>query len=217
MAMTAALGRMEEFRLHASSTPRTGVTDDELDELLFQIAAYCGAPAGVSATRAPTRPCRTHARDMSTVDRGRLRGPRQHGRRARRRTSSRPASSWSSTTPSGRGARRTAPTYVDRRGRRRPAGRRRRAQPPRRRGVGAGGARDRRGRRPARHPRRRHLDDRRARRAGTSPTLLADGGIAYVDAPVSGGVAGARARTLAVMYAGTDDACSARSSPCSPG
>jgi len=27
-------------------------TDDELDELLFQIAAYCGAPAGVSARRA---------------------------------------------------------------------------------------------------------------------------------------------------------------------
>ena len=36
---------------------------------------------------------------------------------------------------------------------------------------------------------------------------LAAGGVAYVDAPVSGGVAGARARTLAVMYAGTDDAC----------
>jgi 4-carboxymuconolactone decarboxylase len=51
MAMTAALGRMEEFRLHASSTAQTGVTDDELDELLFQIAAYCGVPAGVSAGR----------------------------------------------------------------------------------------------------------------------------------------------------------------------
>ena len=37
--------------------------------------------------------------------------------------------------------------------------------------------------------------------------LLADGGVAYVDSPVSGGVAGARARTLAVMYAGTDEAC----------
>jgi len=51
MAMTAALGRMEEFRLHASSTAQTGVTDDELDELLFHIAAYCGVPAGVSARR----------------------------------------------------------------------------------------------------------------------------------------------------------------------
>jgi 4-carboxymuconolactone decarboxylase len=52
LAMTAALGRMDEFRLHASSRSRTGVTDDELDELLFQIAAYCGAPAGISAKRA---------------------------------------------------------------------------------------------------------------------------------------------------------------------
>jgi 3-hydroxyisobutyrate dehydrogenase-like beta-hydroxyacid dehydrogenase len=37
--------------------------------------------------------------------------------------------------------------------------------------------------------------------------LLAAEGIAYVDAPVSGGVAGARARTLAVMYAGSAEAC----------
>jgi len=37
-------------------------------------------------------------------------------------------------------------------------------------------------------------------------TLSAEG-VAFVDAPVSGGVAGAKARTLAVMYAGPDDAC----------
>jgi 4-carboxymuconolactone decarboxylase len=52
LAMTAALGRMEEFKLHAGARSRVGVTDDELDELLFQIAAYCGAPAGVAARRA---------------------------------------------------------------------------------------------------------------------------------------------------------------------
>ena len=52
LAMTVALGRMEEFRLHVGAQARTGVTDDELDELLFQIAAYCGAPAGLSAKRA---------------------------------------------------------------------------------------------------------------------------------------------------------------------
>jgi 4-carboxymuconolactone decarboxylase len=51
MAMTAALGRMEEFRLHASAQARTGVSDAEIDELLFQIAAYCGAPAGNAARR----------------------------------------------------------------------------------------------------------------------------------------------------------------------
>jgi 4-carboxymuconolactone decarboxylase len=54
LAMTAALGRMDEFRLHAGATAQTGVTDDELDELLFQVAAYCGAPAGISAKRALT-------------------------------------------------------------------------------------------------------------------------------------------------------------------
>jgi 4-carboxymuconolactone decarboxylase len=52
LAMTAAIGRMEEFKLHARSRTRTGVTDDEIDELLFQIAAYCGAPAGIAAKRA---------------------------------------------------------------------------------------------------------------------------------------------------------------------
>jgi 3-hydroxyisobutyrate dehydrogenase len=38
--------------------------------------------------------------------------------------------------------------------------------------------------------------------------LLGRHGVEYVDAPVSGGVAGARARTLMVMFAGSDGACS---------
>ncbi len=36
---------------------------------------------------------------------------------------------------------------------------------------------------------------------------LAEAGVGYVDAPVSGGRAGARARTLTVMVAGSDEAC----------
>ena len=52
LAMTAALGRMDEFKLHTRARSRAGVTDEEVDELLFQIAAYCGAPAGVAAKRA---------------------------------------------------------------------------------------------------------------------------------------------------------------------
>ncbi|WNM31886.1 carboxymuconolactone decarboxylase family protein [Streptomyces sp. Li-HN-5-11] len=52
LAMTAALGRMDEFRLHLGAAPRAGVSDAEVDELLFQIAAYCGAPAGNSARAA---------------------------------------------------------------------------------------------------------------------------------------------------------------------
>jgi 3-hydroxyisobutyrate dehydrogenase-like beta-hydroxyacid dehydrogenase len=46
------------------------------------------------------------------------------------------------------------------------------------------------------------------RAAASVAALLAQAGIALIDAPVSGGVAGARARTLLVMYAGSDDACS---------
>jgi 4-carboxymuconolactone decarboxylase len=52
LAMTAALGRMEEFKLHIGARSRTGVSDDEVDELLFQVAAYCGVPAGIAAKRA---------------------------------------------------------------------------------------------------------------------------------------------------------------------
>ncbi|MFZ0248650.1 MAG: NAD(P)-dependent oxidoreductase [Acidimicrobiales bacterium] len=37
--------------------------------------------------------------------------------------------------------------------------------------------------------------------------LLESAGLSYVDAPVSGGIAGARSRTLSVMYAGGDAAC----------
>jgi 3-hydroxyisobutyrate dehydrogenase len=43
--------------------------------------------------------------------------------------------------------------------------------------------------------------------------LLAEQQVAFIDAPVSGGVAGARARTLAVMYAGADEALC----PCAAG
>ncbi|HSZ36863.1 MAG TPA: NAD(P)-dependent oxidoreductase [Acidimicrobiales bacterium] len=39
--------------------------------------------------------------------------------------------------------------------------------------------------------------------------ILSAAGIGYVDAPVSGGVAGARARTLSVMYAGPAPVCDA--------
>lgn len=43
----------------------------------------------------------------------------------------------------------------------------------------------------------------------TIASSLTEGGIAYIDAPVSGGPAGARARTLMIMYAGGQEACDA--------
>jgi 3-hydroxyisobutyrate dehydrogenase-like beta-hydroxyacid dehydrogenase len=45
--------------------------------------------------------------------------------------------------------------------------------------------------------------------ARESARILAGRGIDHVDAPVSGGIEGARARTLTVMYAGADHACEA--------
>lgn len=51
MAITATLGRMEEFRLHAAAQAGSGVTDAEIDELIFQVTAYAGGPAGLSARR----------------------------------------------------------------------------------------------------------------------------------------------------------------------
>ena len=52
LAMTAAMGRMDEFRIQATAAPNAGVTDEEIDELIFQIAAYCGGPAGLSSRKA---------------------------------------------------------------------------------------------------------------------------------------------------------------------
>jgi 3-hydroxyisobutyrate dehydrogenase-like beta-hydroxyacid dehydrogenase len=47
------------------------------------------------------------------------------------------------------------------------------------------------------------------RAAETIGAALSAAGVAYIDAPVSGGVAGARARTLTVMYSGSDPDCAA--------
>jgi 3-hydroxyisobutyrate dehydrogenase len=43
--------------------------------------------------------------------------------------------------------------------------------------------------------------------ARATDLLSGEQGVAYIDAPVSAGVAGARARTLAVMYTAADEAC----------
>ena len=55
LAMTAALNREHEFELHLRGAVRNGCTLDELRETFLQIAAYCGAPAGVGAFRIARR------------------------------------------------------------------------------------------------------------------------------------------------------------------
>ena len=204
MAMTAALGRMEEFRLHASSTAQTGVTDDELDELLFQIAAYCGVPAGVSARREiqamPRRPRRRlSVETVGFVGLGNMGSVLaanlvQQGHAVVAHDALGPERVPEGAVPAcdvADLARRADVVVLSL-----PDG----AASEQVTGALVAAA-DRRV---------THVVDTSTigvRPARALDRLLSDVGLAYVDAPVSGGVAGARARTLAVMYAGTDDAC----------
>ncbi|MDQ1078635.1 4-carboxymuconolactone decarboxylase [Pseudoroseomonas cervicalis] len=51
LAMMAALGRHEEFVLHVKATRQTGVTPEELSEVLLQVGAYAGVPAANHALK----------------------------------------------------------------------------------------------------------------------------------------------------------------------
>ena len=49
LGMLAALNRGPEFELHFRGALKNGLTLDELQDTLIQIAIYCGIPAGVEA------------------------------------------------------------------------------------------------------------------------------------------------------------------------
>lgn len=49
IAMLTALGRLEELQTHLSLTPNTGVSREEVKEVLMQAAIYAGVPAAMSA------------------------------------------------------------------------------------------------------------------------------------------------------------------------
>jgi 4-carboxymuconolactone decarboxylase len=51
LTMIAALNRMEEWELHFKGAIRNGVTQDEMQAILHQIAIYCGMPTGVECFR----------------------------------------------------------------------------------------------------------------------------------------------------------------------
>lgn len=55
LAMSAALSQMPEFELHVVGAVRNGLAEHDLRELVMQVVAYCGAPAGVQAKRALMR------------------------------------------------------------------------------------------------------------------------------------------------------------------
>ena len=49
LGMIAALGRNKELALHTRGALRNGVTETEIQEVLLQIAVYCGFPAGLDS------------------------------------------------------------------------------------------------------------------------------------------------------------------------
>jgi 4-carboxymuconolactone decarboxylase len=49
LAMTVALNRADEFRLHLRAALNNGVTREEIKEVLLQTAIYCGVPAANTA------------------------------------------------------------------------------------------------------------------------------------------------------------------------
>jgi 4-carboxymuconolactone decarboxylase len=52
LAMTVALGRSEEFKLHLKAAVEHGVSKDDVKEVLLQAAIYCGVPAANTAFHA---------------------------------------------------------------------------------------------------------------------------------------------------------------------
>ena len=51
LAMLASLGHHEEFALHVRATANTGVTPEEIVEVIVQVGAYAGVPAANGALR----------------------------------------------------------------------------------------------------------------------------------------------------------------------
>jgi len=51
IAMLTILNRPHELKLHIRSSFNNGVTKDEIKEVLLQVAAYAGVPAGVDGFR----------------------------------------------------------------------------------------------------------------------------------------------------------------------
>jgi 4-carboxymuconolactone decarboxylase len=49
IAMLVAMGRLEELKLHIRATLNTGVTRDEVKEIMMHAAIYAGVPAAFGA------------------------------------------------------------------------------------------------------------------------------------------------------------------------
>lgn len=67
LALLAALGQQEELAMHIRATENTGVTSEELRDLLLHVAAYAGVPAGNAAFKTAKQVLET---DQATGEKG---------------------------------------------------------------------------------------------------------------------------------------------------
>jgi len=68
LGMLSALNRSEEFELHVGAALKNGVTPEELQDALIQVAIYCGIPAGVEAFRIASRVLKEQVRAAGKAD-----------------------------------------------------------------------------------------------------------------------------------------------------
>lgn len=65
VGLLAALNRPHELALHVRGALRNGCTKEEIQEVLLQVAVYCGMPAGVDGFRVAAEVLREAERETS--------------------------------------------------------------------------------------------------------------------------------------------------------
>ncbi|MGH8663639.1 MAG: carboxymuconolactone decarboxylase family protein [Burkholderiales bacterium] len=68
LAMTCALNRPNELRIHLRGALKNGCSKDEIREVLLQVAIYCGIPASLEAHNMATEIFAEEAGTATKVD-----------------------------------------------------------------------------------------------------------------------------------------------------
>src|SRR4051794_6092959 len=101
IAMLVGMGKLDELKLHIRATHNTGVSRDEVKELLMHAAIYCGVPAAFGAFQLA-------AQIFEEMDKEAAAKPDAHGRFAKSRLVV-PGESGASRTSRGGGRDRPVP------------------------------------------------------------------------------------------------------------
>ena len=64
LAMTAALNRPDEFRVHMKGAIANGCTAEEIQDLCLMVAIYCGVPAANEAHRIANEVLTAHGKGL---------------------------------------------------------------------------------------------------------------------------------------------------------